>query len=108
MGELADSMWRAAKRFGGGHRARRPRAVMLPNCPEFPLRLSSDLLPQGRHRAGGTLRSAARRWRHILRDSGSVAIVVDDLTLVSGELTVVERAMLGDARQTRSISRRRE
>src|SRR5438128_400183 len=84
--ELADSMWRAANRLRTvgvepGDRV----AVMLPNCPEFlfayfgALAAGAATVPVNTAQRGAAL-------EHILRDSGSVAIIVDESLrhLVSG------------------------
>src|SRR5882672_287520 len=96
--ELVGSMWSAANRLRAvgvepGDRV----AVMLPNSPEFlfayfgALAAGAATVPVNTAQRGAAL-------DHILHDSGSVAIVVDDSLrhLVSGELTVVERATLCD------------
>src|SRR5713101_7600047 len=100
--ELADSMWRAANRLRTvgvepGDRV----AVMLPNCPEFlfayfgALAAGAATVPINTAQRGAAL-------EHILRDSGSVAIVVDESVrqYVPDDLTVVERASLSEGAPT--------
>src|SRR5439155_16303235 len=94
--ELADSMWSAANRFRGvgvepGDRV----AIMLPNSPEYlfayfgALAAGAATVPVNTAQRGAAL-------EHILRDSGSVAIVLDESLrdLVGDEPTVIERTTL--------------
>jgi crotonobetaine/carnitine-CoA ligase len=94
--ELADSMWRAANRLrtagvDPGDRV----AVMLPNSPEFlfayfgALAAGAATVPVNTAQRGAAL-------EHILRDSGAVAIIVDESLrqFVGDKLKVVERATL--------------
>jgi carnitine-CoA ligase len=100
--ELADSMWRTANRLrAAGVKPGDRVAVMLPNCPEFlfayfgALAAGAATVPVNTAQRGAAL-------EHILRDSGSVAIIVDEPLrhLVGDELTVVERATLCQAEPT--------
>jgi crotonobetaine/carnitine-CoA ligase len=94
--ELADSMWRAANRLRAvgiepGDRV----ALMMPNSPEFlfayfgALAAGAATVPVNTAQRGTAL-------EHILRDSGSVAIVIDGSLrhVVGDEPTVVEQSTL--------------
>jgi crotonobetaine/carnitine-CoA ligase len=103
--ELADSMWRAANRLRAvgvepGDRV----ALMLPNSPEFlfayfgALAAGAATVPVNTAQRGAAL-------EHIIRDSGSTAIVVDESLrrFVTAGPTVVDPASLlgGEAAEFR-------
>jgi crotonobetaine/carnitine-CoA ligase len=97
--ELAESMWRAANRLRSvgvepGDRV----ALMLPNSPEFlfayfgALAAGAATVPVNTAQRGAAL-------EHIVRDSGSVAIVVDESLrrFVSDGPTLIDRTTLSDS-----------